>query len=161
MRHEREAHGMHGYGEKQFLCSSEGCDRAVAGNGFPRQWNLKDHMVRVHGRSREAIRTFNPAPVPTPTAKYEVNKRKRSQDERSSRKGSLKKTKIDNPLGKPSVSFAIPSEGESVLDKRRRSDASNEVASQPPGVSQPAADLKAPRTTSPSEIKTEICPKKS
>ncbi|KAK1971861.1 C2H2 transcription factor [Colletotrichum sublineola] len=48
LRHEREAHAMHGHGDKPFLCSYEGCDRAMHGNGFPRQWNLKDHMRRVH-----------------------------------------------------------------------------------------------------------------
>ncbi|WYZ40130.1 hypothetical protein EsH8_IV_000471 [Colletotrichum jinshuiense] len=48
LRHEREAHAMHGHGDKPFLCSYEGCDRAMSGNGFPRQWNLKDHMRRVH-----------------------------------------------------------------------------------------------------------------
>ncbi|KAI9166659.1 hypothetical protein HJFPF1_02773 [Paramyrothecium foliicola] len=48
LRHEREAHGLHGHGDKPFLCMYEGCERAVPGNGFPRQWNLRDHMKRVH-----------------------------------------------------------------------------------------------------------------
>lgn len=48
LRHEREAHGLHGHGDKPFLCVYEGCERAVIGNGFPRQWNLRDHMKRVH-----------------------------------------------------------------------------------------------------------------
>lgn len=48
LRHEREAHGLHGHGEKPFLCIYDGCERAVPGNGFPRQWNLRDHMKRVH-----------------------------------------------------------------------------------------------------------------
>jgi hypothetical protein len=48
LRHEREAHAMHGHGEKPFLCTYEGCDRGVPGNGFPRHWNLRDHMKRVH-----------------------------------------------------------------------------------------------------------------
>ncbi|KFA55760.1 hypothetical protein S40293_01943 [Stachybotrys chartarum IBT 40293] len=48
LRHEREAHGLHGHGDKPFLCVYEGCERAVLGNGFPRQWNLRDHMKRVH-----------------------------------------------------------------------------------------------------------------
>lgn len=46
--HERENYGLHGHGEKPFLCIYDGCERAVAGNGFPRQWNLRDHMKRVH-----------------------------------------------------------------------------------------------------------------
>ncbi|KAM0268552.1 hypothetical protein ACHAQH_009944 [Verticillium albo-atrum] len=52
LRHEREAHAMHGHGDKPFLCSYDGCDRALPGNGFPRQWNLRDHMRRVHNDNR-------------------------------------------------------------------------------------------------------------
>jgi hypothetical protein len=51
LRHEREAHAMHGHGEKPFLCTFEGCERGIPGNGFPRHWNLCDHMKRVHNRS--------------------------------------------------------------------------------------------------------------
>ncbi|RSL94762.1 hypothetical protein CEP52_012469 [Fusarium oligoseptatum] len=47
-RHEREAHALHGYGDKPFLCPQEGCERAAPGNGFPRRWNLVDHMRRRH-----------------------------------------------------------------------------------------------------------------
>ncbi|KAJ5561278.1 hypothetical protein N7535_004256 [Penicillium sp. DV-2018c] len=47
-RHEREAHGLHGHGDNPHLCLWEGCERAVPGNGFPRRWNLYDHMRRVH-----------------------------------------------------------------------------------------------------------------
>ncbi|PSR94400.1 hypothetical protein BD289DRAFT_480547 [Coniella lustricola] len=48
LRHEREAHGMHGHGTKPYPCTFKGCDRAQPGNGFPRKWNLQDHMQRVH-----------------------------------------------------------------------------------------------------------------
>jgi hypothetical protein len=41
-RHQREAHGLH-------PCRFPGCERALDRNGFPRKWNLKDHMTRVHG----------------------------------------------------------------------------------------------------------------
>jgi hypothetical protein len=47
-RHEGKAHAMHGYGDKPFLCTFKGCERGVAGNGFPRHWNLRDHIKRVH-----------------------------------------------------------------------------------------------------------------
>lgn len=47
-RHEREAHGFHGHGDNPHLCLFEGCERAVPGYGFPRRWNLFDHMKRVH-----------------------------------------------------------------------------------------------------------------
>lgn len=48
LRHEREAHGMHGHGDKPYLCNFDNCDRSIPGNGFPRRWNLRDHMRRVH-----------------------------------------------------------------------------------------------------------------
>ena len=46
LRHEREAHGMHGHGSDPFMCSYPDCDR---GRGFPRRYNLEDHMRRMHG----------------------------------------------------------------------------------------------------------------
>ena len=49
LRHEREAHGMHGHGDKPHICIYTGCDRGIPGNGFPRRYNLFDHMRRVHG----------------------------------------------------------------------------------------------------------------
>lgn len=54
LRHEREAHGLHGHGEKPYRCEYEGCDRALPGNGFPRNYNLLDHMKRVHGHQAES-----------------------------------------------------------------------------------------------------------
>jgi hypothetical protein len=48
-RHQREAHGLHGHGENPHLCHFPTCERAQERNGFPRKWNLKDHMKRVHG----------------------------------------------------------------------------------------------------------------
>jgi hypothetical protein len=42
---------MHIHGEKPFFCNFEGCDRGAPGNGFPRHWNLCDHIKRVHNRS--------------------------------------------------------------------------------------------------------------
>lgn len=48
LRHEREAHGMHGHGSKPHLCFYNGCERSIPGNGFPRRYNLNDHMKRVH-----------------------------------------------------------------------------------------------------------------
>lgn len=50
-RHEREAHGLHGHGDNPHRCLFEGCDRSVPGYGFPRRWNLFDHMRRVHDYS--------------------------------------------------------------------------------------------------------------
>lgn len=39
---------MHGHGSKPHLCSYPDCERSVPGNGFPRRYNLFDHMKRVH-----------------------------------------------------------------------------------------------------------------
>ncbi|KAI0405408.1 hypothetical protein F4802DRAFT_563006 [Xylaria palmicola] len=57
LRHEREAHAMHGHGDKPYLCTYEGCERAIPGNGFPRQWNLRDHMRRVHNDNGNSLTT--------------------------------------------------------------------------------------------------------
>ena len=59
---------MHGHGDKPFLCTHEGCERGVAGNGFPRHWNLRDHMKRVHsdpGVSRDSSSSPNYQPFST------------------------------------------------------------------------------------------------
>lgn len=40
---------MHNHGHNPYLCDYKGCDRAKEGNGFPRKWNQRDHMKRVHG----------------------------------------------------------------------------------------------------------------
>lgn len=39
---------MHGHGENPHLCHFPACERSIPGNGFPRRWNLHDHMRRVH-----------------------------------------------------------------------------------------------------------------
>ncbi|KAK0959666.1 hypothetical protein LTR91_020740, partial [Friedmanniomyces endolithicus] len=53
LRHEREAHGMHGHGDRPHLCYYDGCERGISGNGFPRRYNLFDHMKRVHDHKEE------------------------------------------------------------------------------------------------------------
>jgi hypothetical protein len=53
LRHEREAHGDHNHGLNPYLCIFPGCERAKAPNGFPRAWNRRDHMMRVHGYEDE------------------------------------------------------------------------------------------------------------
>ena len=53
LRHEREAHGMHGHGDRPHLCFYAGCERGFAGNGFPRRYNLYDHMKRVHDHKED------------------------------------------------------------------------------------------------------------
>jgi hypothetical protein len=61
---------MHGHGDKPFLCTHDGCERGIPGNGFPRHWNLRDHEKRVHSvqantsRSRSGSRSCTPPPPP-------------------------------------------------------------------------------------------------
>ncbi|KAI1769097.1 hypothetical protein GGR53DRAFT_278589 [Hypoxylon sp. FL1150] len=91
LRHEREAHAMHGHGDKPYLCTYEGCDRAVPGNGFPRQWNLKDHMRRVHNDNGNNIHPISGSPpsaqsAAVHSAKGRKRKNKDSIDSTSSRK---------------------------------------------------------------------------
>ncbi|KAJ5692717.1 hypothetical protein N7462_002140 [Penicillium macrosclerotiorum] len=67
-RHEREAHGFHGHGDNPHLCHFEGCERSVPGFGFPRRWNLHDHMRRVHdynSSERHSSPENSPPGVPT------------------------------------------------------------------------------------------------
>ncbi|CCU75568.1 hypothetical protein BGHDH14_bgh01731 [Blumeria hordei DH14] len=75
LRHEREAHAMHGHGDKPFLCTYEGCERGMAGNGFPRHWNLRDHMKRVHNDSGQP-RSNASANSPPPSTIAKGRKRK-------------------------------------------------------------------------------------
>lgn len=42
-------HGLHNHGINPYLCKFQGCERARHDNGFPRRWNQRDHMKRVHG----------------------------------------------------------------------------------------------------------------
>lgn len=63
LRHEREAHGMHGHGAKPHLCTYEDCERSIPGNGFPRRWNLYDHMRRVHDYTGAASSNGSASPA--------------------------------------------------------------------------------------------------
>ncbi|OAR02291.1 hypothetical protein LLEC1_03645 [Akanthomyces lecanii] len=75
LRHEREAHGLHGHGNKPFLCTYAGCERAEEGHGFPRQWNLRDHMKRVHNDVGEVAA----APGPAPSASSAKGRKRRNE----------------------------------------------------------------------------------
>ncbi|KAL2818884.1 hypothetical protein BJX63DRAFT_419033 [Aspergillus granulosus] len=77
-RHEREAHGLHGHGDNPHLCLFEGCDRSIPGYGFPRRWNLFDHMRRVHDyASSERPSSPDASPTSGSTKKKESTGRKR------------------------------------------------------------------------------------
>ncbi|KAF4626101.1 hypothetical protein G7Y89_g12059 [Cudoniella acicularis] len=78
LRHEREAHAMHGHGDKPFLCTYDGCERGVPGNGFPRHWNLRDHMKRVHNDPGQAKSNASGSPPSSGNAQG----KKRKADEK-------------------------------------------------------------------------------
>ena len=97
LRHEREAHAMHGHGEKPYLCTYEGCERSISGHGFPRQWNLRDHMRRVPTDNGAVAQPSSPpasaAPVPGPSARgrkrtNDTQEKQPAQEKSSSRKSS-------------------------------------------------------------------------
>ena len=56
---------MHGHGEKPHLCHFPDCERSTPGNGFPRRWNLGDHMKRVHDYTGPASSTGSSSPTPS------------------------------------------------------------------------------------------------
>ena len=119
LRHEREAHGMHGHGEKPHLCTFPECDRSVAGNGFPRRWNLFDHMKRVHDYTGPASSTTSDSPTPSSAsschaavATLAIRKRRPSspaQVEPPKRTRSTTGTKIPTKASKSSIT--TPSQG--------------------------------------------------
>ncbi|KHN99685.1 Zinc finger, C2H2-type/integrase, DNA-binding protein [Metarhizium album ARSEF 1941] len=90
LRHEREAHGLHGHGDKPFLCIYEGCERAVPGNGFPRQWNLRDHMKRVHNDHGSSGGSPPAAAANGQSAKGRKRKTEVAEQQSGTRKATLK-----------------------------------------------------------------------
>lgn len=104
LRHEREAHGLHGHGDKPFLCIYEGCERGVPGNGFPRQWNLRDHMKRVHNDQGSSGGSPPCAPVQQPT-----KSRKRKTDVPESQATTSRKAPLKAmPAAEPKQNSARP-----------------------------------------------------
>lgn len=92
LRHEREAHGMHGHGARPHLCHFRDCERAVPGHGFPRRYNLFDHMKRVHQYDGP---TTEPSPPSAGGAPRKTMSRKRkasSEDVTEKRQKVIKPT---------------------------------------------------------------------
>jgi IMP dehydrogenase/GMP reductase len=88
---------MHGHGDKPYLCSYQGCERSVHGNGFPRHWNLKDHMRRVHSDPGDSVDPMATGQASTsgsaPSTKGKKRKSKDGVDSSSSRKVPTTKSK--------------------------------------------------------------------
>lgn len=113
LRHEREAHGLHGHGDKPFLCVYEGCERAVPGSGFPRQWNLRDHMKRVHNDHGSAGGS-----PPSGTNAQSTKGRKRKTEGAEPQNGNRKATLKSMPVADSKQTPAKPLL-EQWLDQRR------------------------------------------
>ena len=65
---------MHGHGAKPFLCKFDGCERAHENHGFPRRWNLLDHMKRVHGYSASEPSNNSDSPSPSDSSNHNSQK---------------------------------------------------------------------------------------
>jgi hypothetical protein len=82
---------MHGHGARPHLCHFRDCERAVPGHGFPRRYNLFDHMKRVHqydGPTTESSPTATSGQVPR---KAVSRKRKASTEESGEKRQKVAK----------------------------------------------------------------------
>lgn len=103
LRHEREAHAMHGHGDKPYQCTYEGCDRSLAGNGFPRHWNLRDHMRRVHNDPGPTKSSTSGSPPPSNTPARGRNKRKAEVSEAAAIEKTVKRIATPPAMAEPSL----------------------------------------------------------
>ncbi|KAF7186856.1 hypothetical protein HII31_11816 [Pseudocercospora fuligena] len=105
LRHEREAHGMHGHGDRPHLCYYGGCERGIPGNGFPRRYNLFDHMKRVHDHKDEPNQDRG-----SPEGR-KASGRKRKATGSISEEPAAQRPKIQQiptPVSEPSPVMAVP-----------------------------------------------------
>ncbi|ORY09016.1 hypothetical protein BCR34DRAFT_385267 [Clohesyomyces aquaticus] len=100
LRHEREAHGMHGHGSRPHLCQYPDCDRSLPGHGFPRRYNLFDHMKRVHDWSPPATEPSPPVGQGTNATgrKNASRKRKSTADDGSEKRPKVVKLTLQQQL---------------------------------------------------------------
>ena len=124
LRHEREAHGMHGHGDKPHLCTYTDCERSIPGNGFPRRWNLFDHMKRVHDYTGPASSTGSTSPTPSSASSFcqgqatlAIGKRRPSSPPQSE---PMKKTR-SNISTKPAVKGGKGGASASIQGKQKPS----------------------------------------
>ena len=71
---------MHGHGDRPHLCLYPGCDRGIPGNGFPRRYNLFDHMKRVHDHKEDIVSaTVSPVlTAGTQTSKKSIGRKRKA-----------------------------------------------------------------------------------
>ncbi|RFU34599.1 hypothetical protein B7463_g1735, partial [Scytalidium lignicola] len=121
LRHEREAHAMHGHGDKPYLCTYEGCERGQAGNGFPRHWNLRDHMKRVHNDPGTSSRSDPDSKSQSSTGTHKGSRKRKTEtsDTRLHKAGQVKKVQAPRQVS-PRVQPRPASSPESSLIDRYR-----------------------------------------
>ncbi|KXT11527.1 hypothetical protein AC579_6585 [Pseudocercospora musae] len=105
LRHEREAHGMHGHGERPHLCYYGGCERGIPGNGFPRRYNLFDHMKRVHDHKDEPNQDRG-----SPEGRKSSGRKRKATGSISEEPAAQrpKIQQIPTPVSEPSPVMAVP-----------------------------------------------------
>ncbi|KAH8820035.1 hypothetical protein F5884DRAFT_865705 [Xylogone sp. PMI_703] len=121
LRHEREAHAMHGHGDKPYLCTYEGCERGQPGNGFPRHWNLRDHMKRVHNDPGTSSRSDPESKSLSPGGIHKGSRKRKTEtgDARIHKAGQVKKVQAPRQVS-PRVQPRPASSPESNLIDRYR-----------------------------------------
>jgi hypothetical protein len=98
LRHEREAHGMHGHGARPHLCQFLDCDRSTPGHGFPRRYNLFDHMKRVHQYDGPTTETSASSVQGQPQRKPVSRKRKSGAEESTEKRQKVVKISLEEQL---------------------------------------------------------------
>lgn len=101
---------MHGHGEKPFNCELQSCERSIPGNGFPRHWNLCDHMSRVHGIAAK--------PQENEKTTKGSRKRKSATIETTVKKSRASKSPKKEPISPPNS--ASSNESQQFLEQKRR-----------------------------------------
>ncbi|KAJ5106049.1 hypothetical protein NUU61_003396 [Penicillium alfredii] len=120
-RHEREAHGLHGHGDNPHLCLWEGCERSVPGYGFPRRWNLFDHMRRVHDyASSERHSSPETSPGAAQPKKKEPTGRKRRGVTGATPAPTMKRTRsVHSQVGSVKAAHTSPHNGQRLQNAER------------------------------------------
>ena len=93
---------MHGHGDRPHLCFYTGCERGLPGNGFPRRYNLFDHMKRVHDHKEDTSSGLASPEVAALDAQKKTNGRKRKAPSSTTSDSVAQRPKI-SPRASPSM----------------------------------------------------------
>jgi hypothetical protein len=98
---------MHGHGSKPHLCYFPGCERSFHGHGFPRRYNLFDHMKRVHDYVEQSASIERTG---TPVSSQAGGAKKSSGRKRKSTTGTedMPEKRVRTGNAKPGVKMAPP-----------------------------------------------------